>query len=337
MFGYLFSKTDSMSVGLYGRIIATDPIVTISKRTPGTPLGIAGVAPEFFRGENALHILSNTWHHRNEKKIRLLRRQLRRLSRRLVNNHFLYLGNTAYEVQLLSKYGIPVKLSSELISIDDSIFRPGAEPLVKLPPADAVYIARMKEFKRHDLAYGLDNVALIYGRENNNLLEQLRREKPHWIFVNHELGSGDYYRLNAREIAGILNQCRVGLCLSAEEGAMRASMEYLMSGLPVVSTRNVGGRDRYLDPDNSLHVDNTPRAVAAAVQSFLDHPPDRKSIREGVMHKVNLDRQDFIHSVNEDIEHLYGVTNHLESCQNIIGYIEGYRKAGEILTDLEDL
>ena len=40
-----------------------------------------------------------------------------------------------------------------------------------------------------------------------------------------------------------LNRARVGLCLSAREGAMFASMEYLLSGLPIVTTPSMGGRD----------------------------------------------------------------------------------------------
>ena len=337
MFDNFFSRPDDLSVGLFGRIIATDPIVTISKRTPKTPLGIAGVAPGFFRGKNAFHILSNTWHHRSVEKARQLRKQLRQLSKKLVNNHFLYLGNDNYEVMLLSKHGIPVILSSELIAVDDCIFRPGAEQTVKISPVDAVYNARIKEFKRHDLVNDLDNVALIYGSDNVEILEQMRRDKPQWTFVNHELGNGEYYRLTFRDVASVLNQCRVGLCLSKAEGAMRASMEYLMCGLPVVSTRNYGGRDRYLDPVNSIHVEDTPEAVSQGVRSLLEKPREREELREKIMRKVNFDREDFLCSVNEIIMHQYGVADHLKSWRIIIGYLQGYRGAGDILADLEKL
>ena len=337
MFGKLFSGKNDLSVGLFGRIIATDPIVTISKRTPLTPLGIAGVAPDFFRGKNAFHILSNTWHHRSENKVRRLGRDLRRLSSELQNNHFLYLGNDNFEVLLLSKHKVPAILSSELIAIDDSIFRPGAGQTVKITPTDVVYVARIKEMKRHELAYDLENVALVYGRDDVELQEQIRKDKPQWLFVNHVLGNGDYYRLSVHDIAGVLNQCRVGLCLSPEEGAMRASMEYLMSGLPIVSTYNFGGRDRYLDPFNSIHVESTRKAVREGVESLLDNPRGREEIRENVMHKVNFDREDFINSVNEVIQHHYGVHDHLKSCRDIIGYLQKYRPASVILADLDKL
>ncbi|WP_164127899.1 glycosyltransferase, partial [Stenotrophomonas maltophilia] len=56
-------------------------------------------------------------------------------------------------------------------------------------------------------------------------------------------------RLTPEAVNRVYNQAAVGLCLSAVEGAMCASMEYLMAGLPVVSTPSVGGRDVYFDPD----------------------------------------------------------------------------------------
>jgi len=332
------SKTTESNIILYGRIIAKDPIVTISKRWRDAPLGIAGAAPDFFRKKHALHILSDTWHSYNQNKRCLIKKDLQRLSRYLVNNHIIYLGNTQYETWLLSRSNISAIHSSELISIDESIFKPGAEQLCKIAPAEAVYNARLDPFKRHNLAYGLIRLALIY-RDNKYFkkrYEELKCVMPHWYFINNEIGNGQYYYLNNKEVASILNQCQVGLCLSSEEGAMRASMEYLLCGLPVVTIRNIGGRDRYFDKDNSIYADDTPESVAEAVQVFLNNMPDRMDIRNSVLQKIQLDRNDFVNTINEIIKSIYGVSNLFNSYSKIIGYIENRRPVSEILADCLD-
>ena len=189
MLGKYLLPPDDPSAALWGRIISTDPIITISKRTYDAPMGIAGAVPGFFRRKNAFHILSNTWNHYNEKRIPQFHNQLKQLSRQLVDNHFLYLGNTRYEVMLLCKHGISTMFSSELLPIDDTVFKPGAEQVMKIPANDAVYVARLKDSKRHELAYGLENVALVYGKDYQEklsdfltnrkaeLLKKIRAEK----------------------------------------------------------------------------------------------------------------------------------------------------------------
>jgi len=86
------------------------------------------------------------------------------------------------------------------------------------------------------------------------------------------------------------NAARTGLTLSAKEGAMFACMEYLMCGLPVVTTRNRGGRNRYLTPQSSRFVAARPEAVARAVAEFVAAPPDPLSVREEVLGLVRRDR-----------------------------------------------
>lgn len=56
----------------------------------------------------------------------------------------------------------------------------------------------------------------------------------HWF--NHEGSACEW--LDSEELNRCLNQCRLGLCLSAVEGPMYASIEYLLAGLPVVSTES---------------------------------------------------------------------------------------------------
>lgn len=71
---------------------------------------------------------------------------------------------------------------------------------------------------------------------------------------------------------------------------MFASMEYLMSGLPVVTTKSRGGRDRYLTPRTSRVVAPRPDAIARAVADYVASPPDPFAIREETLGLVRRDR-----------------------------------------------
>jgi hypothetical protein len=103
-----------------------------------------------------------------------------------------------------------------------------ATPTRRCVAIDLLYY-RHVYFREHEAAYV---------NKIRSLLSQAT-----WI---NEL-EGFYRQLEVREIPAWLNQARVGLCLSAYEGCMRASAEYLLCGLPIVSTPNIGGRDRLAD------------------------------------------------------------------------------------------
>jgi len=90
--------------------------------------------------------------------------------------------------------------------------------------------------------------------------------------------------LSSSDVAAVLNASRVGGIFSAEEGACYASTEYLLCGLPVVSTASTGGRHVWYTPQNSVVVEATPAAVATGVcQALLKLRTgefDRQEIRE---------------------------------------------------------
>ena len=71
-----------------------------------------------------------------------------------------------------------------------------------------------------------------------------------------------------QEISDYLCRARVGLALSAEEGPMAACVEYLLSGLPVVSTPSLGGRDVFFDERFVKVVEPDPHAVSEGVEAL---------------------------------------------------------------------
>lgn len=79
-----------------------------------------------------------------------------------------------------------------------------------------------------------------------------------------------YTKLSAREVAAVLQQARVGAICSEIEGACYASTEYLLAGLPVVSTPSLGGRDEYYDSYNSIICIPTPEDLNRSVMAMVE-------------------------------------------------------------------
>ena len=115
------------------------------------------------------------------------------------------------------------------------------------------------KFKRPYLAANVNEIAIIRGnlvRQNDYWpLEQLN---PKFINSNG--------RLSQSEVIDILCESYVGGIFSPKEGACYASSEYLLCGLPVVSTNPTGSRGVWYTDDNSILVDPDPKEVAKAVE-----------------------------------------------------------------------
>ena len=161
---------------------------------------------------------------------------------------------------------------------------------------DAVYDANISPYKRHGLATEIQNLALISFRHpvlfNHGYAQKVRRELDHAHWHNDPLAD-DFSFLTTEQVVSILNQSRVGLCLSAVEGAMYASIQYLLCGLPVVSTASKGGRDVFFEDEYALIVADDSRAVASGVREMINRniPPD--AIRNRVIERMTEHRQTF--------------------------------------------
>src|SRR5262249_10816742 len=121
------------------------------------------------------------------------------------------------------------------------------------------------------------------------------------------------WRLPPPQVAKILQQSGVGLILSELEGISRASSEYLLTGLPVVSTASKGGRDVWYDDYNSIIVEPTEDAVWAAVQELKAHPRDPQRIRKAYLDRATVFRERFRTEVLAPIFKHYGVDADVEA------------------------
>jgi len=158
---------------------------------------------------------------------------------------------------------------------------------------DAIYNATMSGYKRHPLAAKIDSLALITYRYAGTYAPEYEKEVR--ACLGHATWLVDAYEASQKaspaEVARYNNQCRAGLCLSAREGAMFASIEYLLCGLPVVTTRNIGGRDAFFEPAYVEWVEDDPEAVDQGLLRLLARAPAPADIRRRVIEKMEEHRQ----------------------------------------------
>lgn len=169
---------------------------------------------------------------------------------------------------------------------------------------DAIYNANFYKYKRHELISKLSNVGLIYYlRNEQNRIHYINEEEmlygqqlkshfqnnPNVTLLNDIYGS--YKFLSKREICEFYNQSYCGLCLSDVEGACLVSMEYLLSGLPVVSTKNIGGRDVFLKNTEYAITDlnSDSDSIYNAIEYFKRTNFNAQQILKETFYKIDLE------------------------------------------------
>ena len=80
---------------------------------------------------------------------------------------------------------------------------------------------------------------------------------------------------------------------------MNSSMEYLLAGLPIVNTPNLGGRDLYFSPDYCITADADPDSVRDAVLELKARNIPRGYIRAQTLEKIKPDRERFLNFLSE--------------------------------------
>jgi hypothetical protein len=183
------------------------------------------------------------------------------------------------EDRILRRLGIPGALVSQNAYVNEHIFRPTGTA----KSFDAVYTAQMQPFKRLQLAAEVRSLFVVtYGDVLTDDGEyDLHRFSP-------AVAHAEFNRrwISFKQINDVYNLSRVGLALSACEGAMLAAVEYMLAGLPMVSTESKGGRELFFDDRFVSVVEPTPGAVAAGVSDLIGREVDRALVREATLNRV---------------------------------------------------
>jgi hypothetical protein len=274
-----------------GLLVAREPFIFWGPGTPGQRVGPASVLAPHIGNRRAWFLIRLAWNRERDDVVAADVAALEALRARYPEHRHIMLCNTQRELELYRTRNIPGIVCSTLAFVDETIFDPAPATPKQF---DAVYTAALVPFKRHAFCRDLSSLALIYhryhppGMQEPGHPERVRAMLPQATFVN-EL-DGDFRMLPPHEVATWINRARVGLCLSEAEGAMRAAAEYMLCGLPVVSTPSIGGRDRILDPDFSRIAAPEPGAVAAAVRALIDRAIDPRFIRARTFERLRPDR-----------------------------------------------
>jgi glycosyltransferase involved in cell wall biosynthesis len=281
-------------------VLSREPLIVYAVAAPYTPapLGVASALRKKLARTPATFLLGVhfTMEHRQSIK---LHHYAAVAHRTLHPRHrFIVMCNTEAEVAMLRNAGESALFMNHNIFSDPDIFRPMPGREVRY---DAVYNGRLSPQKRHHLALKIDTCALIYHRGGwedpafeELVIKRHGREAPGHRFINKIGSDGWPVPLSPAQVNETCNEAHVGLCLSDAEGAMYSSMEYLLAGLPIVNTPNLGGRDVYFDPDYCLTVDPHADAVKNAVLELKSRGIPRAYVRERTLEKVKADRERFL-------------------------------------------
>lgn len=283
-------------------VLHSDPLISYSGSVPSAPLGVASVLDGRMHKKPAWFLVSPTWSIEEETTARALRRQAVR--HRFVNplHRILFMCNTDGEAALMRSCGEAAFVHNKTTNVSETVFTPlVGEPI----EYDAIYNAQLAPWKRHELTLRLKSCAFLFYRGISStreseaaLIAHHQKHAPGHVFINEFDDDGVPVRLMPETVNRYLNRASVGLCLSATEGAMFACAEYLLSGLPVVTTPNKGGRDFYLDDDFCITVAADARAVAAGVYELKARGIPRHEVRERTLQLIASERRRFVELIN---------------------------------------
>jgi len=141
--------------------------------------------------------------------------------------------------------------------ISQSLFYPTAS----LKEYDLVLNAKVYPYKRlHLAAKTSDKYSVL-------LITKVQKDK--WGDCVKDVKLAHYTRIFQEKLRDLLNTVKVGGIFSEREGSCLASLEYLLCGLPVISTKSIGGRDYFYDEYNSIICDAEEDAVFEACSEMI--------------------------------------------------------------------
>ncbi len=200
-----------------------------------------------------------------------------------------FITNEESEARWLRMLGQKATCLGHNLHVRDQFFTPDISITKRY---DAVYAATMAPYKRIELAREIQRLTFV----------TYVTHQEEWDLHAYEprLRHADFNRrfISREEVRECYRSSHVGLALSAAEGAMFSCTEYLLCGLPVVTTPNRGGRNRYLTPETSTTVAPEPHAIRTTVDRYCQSPPNPDTIREITLNLMRRDRAAFVELLN---------------------------------------
>ena len=224
------------------------------------------------------------WHVETTERVAEIKRDMELLKSKGFAYEYVFMANSPQESELLLKHGFKSEFCHQNAFLDEKRY-----PLIRSSKKthDAVYIARITPFKRHSLSANITSLRLI-GDHHQNEEEYFNQTLSLLSHVKWDR------KVLASKVYKELSRAHVGLCLSQEEGAMFVSTEYLLCGIPLVSTRSKGGRSELFDDYSCLIVEDSEDAVKMGVEEMKSRDLNPIKVREKVLRGMNVHREKFI-------------------------------------------
>lgn len=252
---------------------------------------------ERFSNKNDTCYAFTTWHFSSEKrKINDLKMVVNVIEQKI--KKFTILVNCAEDYKLLKSVGISTYFIHNNAFLDENIFRINHDETVKY---NAIYTAQILPYKRLELTRLIPNKCIITFYNNNTkndenyrklIIEMLRMES----FLNFQ------NQLLPYQVSQEINKAKCGLILSEVEGGNYATTEYLLCGIPVITTENKGGRDYFLDKKNSFTVKPDEQDILSVVNhigNFYRLRNVRDNIRNDCLVRMLEQRNKFYEIIKE--------------------------------------
>ncbi|ASV74963.1 hypothetical protein THTE_2361 [Thermogutta terrifontis] len=225
-----------------------------------------------------------------------LRRQARTLERKSPHHALIFLCNSEQEMILLKKLGLTAIHINKNCFLSEYEYYPERTKQLYL----ACLNARPSPFKRHYLAKNVSSLVVIHLRPSSpsevRYLDSTKSLLSHATWANWVTGT--YRKLVGSELRTVISSAKVGLALSATEGQCQAVGEYLLCGIPVVSTHCRGGRDTLFPKGCFLIADDNPESVARAVDELASRNLHPEWVRTCVLEKIEEYRHRFCTLIN---------------------------------------
>lgn len=212
----------------------------------------------------------------------------------LDKTQFFFMYNSPLELQNFSEKGFQGDVINQNAWLDEKAV---IQLIENNKMYDAIYVDFENKYKRAKLVAQVSRLALLNRSHPGKAISEI---PPHEYLNNQQLLPEEVYKK--------MNQSHCGLILSAEEGSCLTSSEYLLCGIPVVSTPSLGGRDVWYDEYNSIICKPTPDAVALAVEEFVRNPRDPQRIRQKHIEQAKEYRAKFI-KVITNVFNRFGVVD----------------------------
>ncbi|MEI9420262.1 glycosyltransferase [Mesorhizobium sp. Cs1299R1N1] len=276
-------------------VLNHDPLLIYTPVGGARPLNSIVAIGRRLASRRAVFLLMPSWTLERPHVVAKLGRDLAWYRENFPLHELIFLCNTQEERRLVAAVGGTAIFSNHNLMVSEDIFRPLPGVPVEF---DAVYNGRISHTKRHYLAFDIERLVHITfsigelpRAGDRAFIRRLQAQSPLHRIANPII-NGLTGWLAPQEVNRVYNQAAVGLCLSAAEGAMCSSMEYLMAGLPVVSTPSLGGRDVFFDPDYCIIAEPDPAAIRRAVETLRHRAIPSEEIRNRTLAKVRAQRQE---------------------------------------------